>query len=417
MKTRVLLSALILGLFAAPVLADSWMPFQDMRVVSPSGKTYVVIKQQEGGVAWELCRRAEGAEPMKGATADDAYGLRKGSGGSIERDPADTLIGSGRVDQRPVRVRVLDEPAAFVLFEKYGSVGHGDALIYVDGRRGVVFRRKLEDLFDAKTRGTFLETVSSIWWHQGIAVDEEAKQILVVAAGDRLSQVGLAKGRVTRPEKEVLLRGFSRGLPAERELCLETAARLKPEGLHAKALAIARDENESAGIRMRAAVAVRRSGGAEDFSALFIKGTEQDQPGEIRSYAVSNLGEIAGEEAMPKLRQLMRGEADNDVWHPAQTAFVSLGEKAVPTLIEMLLEEGESSDYRGGAAHALGKIGSPASVNALLTATATAEESVAGAAVNAAIKIGAPDLGRRLAEILEKGSTQDARIARYLKKH
>jgi hypothetical protein len=124
-----------------------------------------------------------------------------------------------------------------------------------------------------------------------------------------------------------------------------------------------------------------------------------------------------GVEALPMLRRLMRGEADNEVWHPAQVAFVSLKEKSVPTLIEMLLEEGESADYRGGAAHALGEIGSPAALDALLIATATAEDYVANAAVNAAIGIGASDLDQRLAEILARGCTQDGRIALHFEEH
>lgn len=417
MKPRVLLFAVLLTLISSPAMADSWLPFQDQRVVSPTGRTYVVIRQDDTGIAWELWRRAEGAAPMKDATAADAYGLREGVGGSIDSDPADTQIGKGHVDQRPLRIRVLDEPAAFVLFEKYGSIGHGDALIYVDGKRGVMFRRKLEELFDAETCGAFQKTVSSIWWHQGIAVDEEMKRIVVVAAGDRLAQVDCADGVVSTPEKEVLLRGFRRGTIEERELCIEAAARLKPEGLHAEALAIAADDGESESIRLRAAVAVRRGGGREDFSPLFLTATKKGRPAEVRSFAVEHLAEVAGAEALPTLRRLMRGTADNDVWYPAQQAFVSLGEKALPTLIEMLLEEGESPDYRGGAAHALGKIGSPASIDALLTATATAPDYVANAAVNAAIHIGAADLDQRLAGILAAGSTQDGRIALHFEEH
>ena len=417
MKTGFVLAAIMLSFLAAPAMADSWLPFQDQRVVSPTGRTYVVIRARDRGISWELYRRAEGAAPMTNATGDDAYGLRKGTGGPIDADPADSLVGKGEVGQLPLRVRVLDEPAAFVLFEKYGSVGGGDSLIYVDGKRGVVFRRKLDQLFDADTRAEFRETVSSLWWHQGIAVDEEMKNILVVAAGDRLRRVGLAEGMVSTPEKEVLLRGFRRGPIAERELCLDAAVRLKPKGLHAEALAIAADEGEPVPLRLRAAVAVRRDGGNENFAPLFLKATEQGVDGEVRSYAVAHIAEVVGDDAMPMLRRLMRGEADHEVWHPAQMAFVSLKEKAVPTLTEMLLEEGESPDYRGGAAHALGKIGSPAAIDALLIATATAEDYVANAAVNAAIEIGAPDLDQRLAEILAKGSTQDGRIALYFEEH
>jgi HEAT repeats len=417
MQRSALLSAFIVLFLSVPAFADSWLPFQDRRVVSPTGKTYVVIERVEGGISFELCRRAEGKPPMTDATAPDRFGLREGTGGSIDRDSGDELIGTGRVDQMPLRVRVLDEPAGFVLFEKYGNVGHGDALIFVTGREGVRFRRKLDELFDAATLSGFQRSVSSIWWHAGIAVDEDAGSILVVANGDRLRQVGLREGKVAEPEKEVLLRGFRRGSSSERELCLEAAARMKPEGLHGEALAVAKDEGEATALRLRAAVAVRAAGGEEDFARLFVESIEIGSGGANRSYAVEHLGDVAGAEAIPTLRRLMRGKADNEVWSQAQQAFASLGEKAVPTLIEMLLEEAESSDYRGGAAHALKKIGSPASVDALLQATATAPDYVANAALNAAIEIGASDLDERLTEILAAGSTQDGRIALHFTEH
>ena len=105
------------------------------------------------------------------------------------------------------------------------------------------------------------------------------------------------------------------------------------------------------------------------------------------------------------------------IWNECQIAFAALGEVSIPTLIEMLAETGESNDYRGGAANALGRIGSERALDALLEATATAPEDVANNACNAAIGIGAEDLTARLIAILERGSTQDGRIALYLQRH
>lgn len=410
-------AALLLAAIAVPALADSWMPFQDKRVASPTGRTYVVIRSTNSGIAYELCRRAEGAAPMTDAIAADSYGLRDGTGGSIDRDPADTLVAEGSVAQRPLEVRVLDDPPAFVLFEKYGNVGHGDAVIYVEGEKGVVFRRKLADLFDFTARQTFQATVSSIWWHSGFVVDEERKCVLVVAAEDRLRKIATRDGEVSTPPKEVLLDGFRKGLLAERELCLAVAARLKPQGLLPQAEALAQDEGQPTSLRLRAAVAAKSAGGRGAYDRLFLAATEEGTPGEVKKYAIAHMGEMLGDDAMPLLRRLMRGEAKDGVWWPAVEAFVSLGEAAVPTLVEMMLEEGESADYRGGAAHGLGKIGSKTAVTGLLKAVETAPDYVANAAANAVIAIGAPDLGERLAAILAKGSTQDRRIAMYFREH
>ena len=95
-----------------------------------------------------------------------------------------------------------------------------------------------------------------------------------------------------------------------------------------------------------------------------------------------------------------------------------MGAAAVPTLIEVLRDIRGSNDYRGGAAHALKRMdpndARPA-LDALLDATGDPEEYVANAAVNAAIHIDEHGIAGRLVEILARGSTQDGRIAMYLR--
>jgi len=404
----------LLALLCGPAFADSWMPFRDKRVVSPSGRFYAVVRGGKGGVSYELVERRDGAPAMKGAVAADSYGIRKGSGGSIDRDPEDTVVVTGSVPQLPMDVRVLEGGRGIVFFEKYARIGYGDVVTFVDAKGRIAFRHALRALFDQPTRSSFTRSVSSIWWYSGFAVSEARNLVLIVAAEDRLVTVSLEDGEVATPAPEALIPGFREGTPEERILFLETAARLKPKGMLPEALAIAGDATETVSIRLRAAVAVKRAGGSARFDPLFLTGVAKGNPPDVRKYATAHLGEVLGKGAIPIMRDLMRGPADNDVWHPAQEGFVSLGEAAVPTLCEMVVEKDQSPDYRGGAAHALAKIGSKQAIDALLTATAEPRDAyTANAAVNAAIAIGAPDLGRRLAKILEAGSTQDGRIAMY----
>ncbi|MHC5009410.1 MAG: HEAT repeat domain-containing protein [Planctomycetota bacterium] len=416
---RILRSVPFLLLLALPTQgrADSWLPFRDFRVVSPDGGTYAVVRADEGSARFEIRTRREGAPPLGPAFATDEYGMREGEGGPIDADPADPLIARGVFGQLPLEARVLDGGRGLLFVENYGMVGYEVSLAFVDASGAFAFQHKLRDLFDAATIEDFTHTVSSIWWKHGVLVDDENLRALVVAHGDRLLAVSLADGKVSQAKPEDLLRHFWVGTEEERALALEVAGRLRPDGLAGAARVLAEGEAMPLGIRFRAAVALKRITGETLLAVPFREAVEEGHPPELRKYATSHLAEMLGADALPVLRALMRGPADGDVWHPAQTGFVSLGEAAVPTLIEMLLEEGESPDYRGGAAHALGRIGSKSAVDALLRATATAEDYVANAAVNAAIAIGAEDLGVRLAAILLEGSTQDGRIASWFEDH
>jgi HEAT repeat protein len=181
---------------------------------------------------------------------------------------------------------------------------------------------------------------------------------------------------------------------------------------------VAQDEKHPVAVRLRAAVASKKAGDDPRAGELFLAAIPRGQEESLREYAIAHLGEILGDKAIPHLRDAMRGKAD-EAWSAAKDALAGFGEDAVPVLVEMLKEEKESPDYRGGAAHALGDMGKAgaAAVPALLEAVSDKVEYVANAAVNAAVAIGAPDLEERLAEILLKGSTQDSRLAGYFEDH
>lgn len=413
---KLLLPALLLALLPKVASADSWREYTDNRTVSPNGKHYVVARSPEfRKLSLEICKRRDGAAPIAPAEKSESW-REKEKQVSIDRDPQDALVAEAKLDWCPLDIRVLDKEPAAILFENYMGVGYGNSLACVDSKGKVRWRISLGDLFSPKDAAQFRHSVSSIWWNSGWWVDEDREKIVVIAYGDLLREVDLKDGTVETPSSKVLLTRVEKGPVADRVLALEVASRLLPDGLTPWATAVAKDEAQPLAVRLRAAIAARRAGDDMPAAEMFLQGIAKDQDEQARRFALSHLGEVMGEKAIVHLRDAMRGKAGNG-WAAAQEGLAALGEAAVPALVEMLRETKESSDYRGGAAHALGRIGAPSAVPALIEAIEDPVEYVANAAANAAIGIGAPDLDAKLAALLEKGSTQDSRIASYFESH
>lgn len=414
---------LALPLFVLPPSAPGrWKLFHDQRVVSDSGRRYVVIRDSDPGITFELCQRRPGAPAMQPATMESPLlapvPVEKDES-EIARDPKDILLASGNVGQIPLEVRVLDQLGGFVLFEQYYRVGYGKAVIYVNDKGEVVVEKTVQEIFGRIPEKTRF-TTSSIWWCQGFRVDEQRKCVVVISKDDTIREISLIDGKVSTPGISHMIGWFGKGTIEERVLMLEVASRLEETELtlaSSEALVLAWNPQESLPIRVRAAVIAVRAKAAvgRDFAKLFEHARGEDVPRLGRDYAILHLPEILGVEAMPILRELMRSSARRDVWTPAQQGFANLGAKALPILCEMLLEQDATPEYRGGAADVLGRIGSKEEFEILLEVTKTADQYTANAAVNAAIRIGAPDLSARLIEILDQGSTQDDRIALYFK--
>jgi HEAT repeat protein len=383
---------------------DSWMPFADQRVVSASGRRYVVIREAKKGITYELCERAPGAPAM--TAAKKAFG---NDAARIDRDPADRLVHAGTVAHLPVGVVVPDALDGFLLFETYYTVGRAKSATYVDGTGAERFSLTLPQIF-GQVPAAATHSVSSTWWNQGYWIDEVAATVVVVAYGDELREIAIADGSVTTPDVSRLLDWCTTGATDSRCLALEVLGRLPAPD---RKRAVFHDAAAAIALRLRAAVVLSLAGTPVAADALFAAARATDQPDAVRRYAVRQLPTVLGDKAIPVLRDLMRGKATS-VWGDCYHAFAELGERAVPTLVAMVGEQGETPDYRGGAAHALGQIRSPAALDALLEATASADDYVANAAVNAAIATGGETLTERLVTILAEGSTQDGRITRHL---
>lgn len=174
-------------------------------------------------------------------------------------------------------------------------------------------------------------------------------------------------------------------------------------------------------MRLRAAVALHRAGVKPPAAELFAAAHAEDQPAPVRRYAVQHLPVVLGEAAIPVLREVMRADGRSvwggTVWGDAHQAFATIGEPAVPTLLEMLEERGGSADYRGGAAHALAAIRSPRARDALLRVARGDDEYVAGAALGAIVALGGPALDGDLVALLENAPLLVPSIALHFERH
>ncbi|MCA8966714.1 MAG: hypothetical protein KDC48_17670, partial [Planctomycetes bacterium] len=205
-----------------PPQPDSWLPFADQRVVSPSGQRYVVIRADGRGITYELRRRAPGRPAMTAAKkpfqGDDAV---------IAADPTDRLIVKGKFGQKPLETIVPDGLDGFLMFEKYANVGGGQSVTWIDAAGKAAPDLKLAGIFPV-TPAAATRSVSSLWWYQGCFLDEAAKSIVVVAVGDELREVAIADGAVTEPGVERLVAWCKAGTAAGRALALEVASRGAP---------------------------------------------------------------------------------------------------------------------------------------------------------------------------------------------
>jgi hypothetical protein len=414
---------LALGAALPAAAVQAWEPFAPRREVSPAGRHYVVLRPSKDppGVRYELCRRREGAAPIAPAR-EDPTAAPDGKGPDIGRDPADAVAASGMLPQPPYQVRTLDREPALVLFEQYGALGRGDALALLGPDGKLRWRLALGDLFKPEAVAKFPRDGADVWWFEAWWVDEERGMVVLCADGDRLGEVSLADGKIRKADPGVLLARAAAGPAEDRVACMEIAARVLPEGVEALARRIAADEKEPLALRIRAAVALRRKGGEFPYEPLFRRAAALREDPEARAYAARTLGEVLGETAIPLLREILRGEADL-AWRPAMASLTELGPKAVPVLVEMLAEKGQSLDYRGAAANVLGTLKAEAGLPALWKAAQEFDPErdefhfVAGTALESIMAIGPADLRERLLGILGKGTPLDGRVAQWLEKN
>lgn len=410
--TRTLLLAALATAAVTPALADSWKAPRAERFVDAVGDRHVIV-DTEG--AFILARRAEGADPVTAMRDDE--GSWKDS--KIPVRDGDVVIARGTLPHRPVDLLVSGAGHGFVALDQWARCGYGKIVIVVDGSGKQTHALSLAQVFpDTDIDEAFMHTVSSIWWRRGGWIDDPGRSAVIVANGGIVRVLDLKTGQGRDGRDDDLLRGVRHPSATARNLALELVAEKETPGVEADVAAIVAAKVQPMSTRLRAALVLAKRGdprGRTLFEEATVIPLADGVTKEDQKYAVTHLTLFLGDDALPVLREQMRGPA-GAAWHSAQLGFQALGEKAVPTLLEMLAETAESSDYRGGAAHALGRIGSRTALIGLLAAVGDADEYTANAAANAAIKIGGDDCAEALVAHLTRGCTQDSRIAMYFEK-
>jgi len=400
----------------APLSAQGFWDFEDRRVVSPSGRRYVVLRNPGvDGVTFEFCECAAGKAPMTPWMCESGlFGRRV----DVSRDPADHLLAHGRLEHLPYEVIVPDRLPGFLLFEEFENFGRGKVVTWmgIDGNER--FALDLRAIFGGAELGSSCMPEGT-YWCQAHAFDDKHAVLLLVANSGEVREVAVADGAVATPDARRLADFANSGSESIRALALDVFAG-RPAAASKEVLPIAagvfHDRSEPMALRLRAAVALHRAGLRVHAAELFAAARAEDHPEAVRRYAVRHLVTVLGEAAIPVLRESMRGPA-GPTWGNAYQALAEIGEPAVPTLLAMIEERDESEDYRAGALHALAAIRSPSARHGLLRAARADDRWVADAALGAVIATGGPDVARDLITLLAEAPAHTARIALHLTEH
>lgn len=401
------------------VWADSWAPYQPVRVVEPAGRRYLVTE-------------------ATGYTSASYRLLEIPKGGSSivpERGPkaqvraTDRLVSHGKLPFAPMEILVLPEGRGFVLIDRYGRLGRGVVLAILSDNGETERKLELSDIYTTDQIKKFTQTVSSTWWRKGAWYEPTQDSIYLISEAG-LHSVSRTTGEVSESNHEDIVRALSSDDPETRRLALTVAKSLPSDLVLPPIRNILADTQLSLKLRLTAAdlcahhlraperaTDVDLRAARELVSNTAFSTATSNPPSEVdRAFAIEISGRVLGQGALEPLRAMFR-RAGGPYWGAATRAFAEIGKPAVPALIAMLRERGESDNYRGGAAHALSKLGASEPVPALVEAIADESEYVANAAANAAIALAGASIAGDLASHLERGTTQDMRLAMYFQEH
>jgi hypothetical protein len=403
---------------SAPAHADSWRPYGTRRFADPTGTYYVVISEGEGfDATFTFARARTGTARVRNTSPRDAD---KTEPEAAVRE-GDTILASGALANAPLEVRVASDGTGFAAMKEFAGVGRGVSFAWVSRRGEVLHAKRLSDIFDETTIGTFERSISSIWWFRSAWLEDEPARAVVVGAGNVLRRIDLASGAVSPGGDVDVVRALASTDPAAVRSALDVAVETPVKRVDAALAAILDDPTRAVGDHVRAAVALAVRGDRRGKDVVVRAASTPRLPGveiEDYRYALARLPAFVGEAAIPALRDAMRG-VSSPGWGSAQEGFVGLGESAVRALVAMLVEKSGSNDYRGGAAHALRAIGAARAASALCPLLITVrdpQEYVAGAALGAAVEIGGDAIASELIVALASGTTVDAGLASYFKR-
>lgn len=403
-----------IGLVAVPATADSWMPYGPRREVDPTGRWSVVLKEGKQGVAadFTFAEAPSGTSPV---TAIPSGAPFQANAPEVTVRQGDAILATGTLESAPLEVRVSSRGLGFAAMEEYGGVGGGVSFAWVGRDGSVRHQKRMRDLFSAEEIKSFRHTVSSVWWFRGAWIDEDARETIVVGNGRAIRAVSIETGVVRKAGAAEIRRALGFPDPNAAALAIDLAREEKIDGVTELLVRALADSATTLRVRLRAAAALAEWKDLRGKPVL-VAAAATPRPATVEKadyeFALEHLPAVLGLDAVPSLEAAMRGDSA-DGWSAGMNGFVALGEPAVAALLAMLTEAGQSNDYRGGAAHALGRIGSGSSLAGLVAAISDPNEYVANAAANAAVLIGKASIAKELVTLLDKPTTQDGRLSSY----
>ena len=377
---------LIAVLLAGALCGETPIPFLPRRVQSPGGVHYFDIRTNK------------------------AYELGRVGGGKLKE---------GALARLPEGMHVLDGSPDVILFESFGRLGHDDCVyrLGVDGR--VRWRVRLDALFDKATIARFPRSMISIWWYRAWWVDEERGRVVLVAKGGLLREVALDTGAVSRAEPKAVLDGVR--LEYARAVALEVAGELGLKGVRPLAEPLVADVSQPLLIRLRAAIAVQRAGGAPAPLELFERALATRLTHRERRFVLHQSAAVLGVDAIGILE---RAVADPATTHDGIRAMVALGNPGARALANVIANGDTSSRTRQYAAETMAKLPGDVVGRAILAELQDANARVAGALLQAGIAGKVPELHRlvqpyeeTLLEVVKKDTASIEWLAEHFTRH
>ena len=398
------------GLPAPAADAESGVAYGSRRAVDATGRWSVVLEGADDGMQFTFAEAPAGSPPVVPLEA----GALPGEGGTdVSVREGDTVLATGLFKEAVEAVRISSRGLGFAAIAGSARGESGPAFAWV-GRDGAVrHEKRMEDLFPREKPSGLGRPSSGSRWFRDAWVDDDAREVVVVGAGPRLSAVSVDTGAVRSAGAAEIRRALSHPDPAARATAVDLALELKLGCVTDAIPPLLCDPAAAVRVRVAAALAQRGDERGRRLLLSLAKTPRAEGVGEAdHDLAIERLAPALGSDAIPLLAAAM-GSGSVRAWGSAANGFAALGERAVPSLLAMLSEPGRASDTRGGSAYALGRIGSRAALPALLVRIADRDDYVASGAASAAIAIGQSSILKDLAALLDTPTTQDGRLASY----
>ncbi|MHC4816776.1 MAG: hypothetical protein ACYTF8_01775 [Planctomycetota bacterium] len=285
-----------------------------------------------------------------------------------------------------VEVDVLDQRPAAVLFEQFLK-----SVMLIDAT-GIVWQVPARKLYDPNK--PHASANGHVLWRRAWWTDEARGKVVLVSYAGSVREIDLKTGTVKTAAPEIILTGVK--LPWARKAALEAAADFEPKGVRAVAEPLAQDESQPVAVRLRAAIAVERVGGAEVNTDLFTAAAAPEESLADRQYAVREAPYVLGDEAFDWLEETaVRFE---DLTKEVIKALVPLAGKAVRSLVYLIAHSEVQPGARKYAAKFLPQLPKDLVLKATLRELKDADARIGGVLLGAAIATGAKDLGDRMRE-------------------